>query len=467
MQTFVEHDDLFEAATGTSLPKESQLKPAHPLPPINIASNKLDELINTLIPSFTKQLVELEVMRERVQRIDGCIIGTGEADFTKGNTVYTLAYKGKVFQLIDVPGIEGDEGKYANMVHQAVVKAHMVFYINGTNKKPENATAQKIRQFLRRGTKVCPIINVRGSADAYEFEEDRTSLEAHGGAVSALKQTTDVLSSILGQDVLFPGLCVQGLLAFSSLAMNNKTGATTIHPSRSMDLVVQQRNYLKHFKSTKVMYEFSQIRAVANVLHTKLLTFKEDIIESNKTKARELLKENSISLRGVLNDYQKFIKEIEPELKKCKESICSAIESFERLVSVGRNNIWSEFFNTVSAEAHEIVAENFGDNDMITRKINKIFKEHQSVISIRLQEQFENETETLQKKMKQAMERLIQDVQRIQFQQKLNLGKDDHMVVYDATSLDMDLGLKEWGEIAFNIGTYALTGATIDRKSVV
>jgi len=461
MHTLVAEDDLFESASGILPQKDAEFKPAHHLPPIKAASNKLDELINTLFPSFTKLLVEFEVTRERAQRVDGCIIGTGEADFTKGNTVYTLHYKGKVFQLIDVPGIEGDEGKYVNMVHQAVAKAHMVFYVNGTNKKPEKATAEKIRQFLRRGTQVCPIINIRGSADAYEFEEDRTSLEAHGGATSALKQTTDVLNSVLGQEVLFPGLCAQGLMAFSSLAMNAKTRHTTIHASRNKDLVLQQRNYLKHFTSTKAMFEFSQIRAVAKVLHTKLGTFKEDIIESNKTKVRELLKENAGVLKEALNDHRKFITKVEPEFKKCRESISGATEIFERLVSAGRKNLWSEFFNNLSAEADEIVAQNFGDNDVIKSKINKAFKDRQGAMTKKLQAQLEEHTETLQQNMKQAMERLIQDIRRVEFQQKINFADDDQKAVYQAMDLNMDLGLKEWGAIAFNIGSYAITGATI------
>lgn len=65
--------------------------------------------------------------------------------------------------MIDVPGIEGDEGKYAHMVRQAVAKAHLVFYVNGTSKKPEG-NGGKIRAYLRRGTQVCPLVNVRSGA---------------------------------------------------------------------------------------------------------------------------------------------------------------------------------------------------------------------------------------------------------------------------------------------------------------
>lgn len=461
MENVIKADDLFERATGAPLSKDEQPTSSHRLPPIKVASLKIDELINTKIPFYVNLLVELERARELAQQVDGRIIGTGEADFTKGNTVYSLNYEGRIFQLIDVPGIEGDEGKYVNMVQQAVAKAHMIFYVNGTNKKPEKATANKIKHFLRRGTQVCPIINIRGNADSYEFEEDRRSLEAHGGATAALKQTTIVLNEVLGSDVLLTGQCVQGLLAFSSLAMNAKTHRTTIHPSRSKDLVLQQRNYLKHFPSTRAMFDFSQIRTVAKVLHTKLGTFKEDIVESNKTKVRELLRENADNLKKELDDHQKFIATVEPEFRTCRASIAASTERFERIISASRKNLWCDFFNKLSAEFDEIVSENFGNNDVITRKMKRTFKNRQSAITEKMQEQLNEHAYALQEDMNRAMERLIQDVRRVEFLQKKDFGTDGQSTVYRVMDHDTHFDLSEFGSILFNIGSYALSGATI------
>ena len=230
MSTAMDLNALCDEATGAATPHKP-ISPVQPgLPAIRVASKRLEELLNVQLPALLQSAVALEKSKTSVRRVDGRIIGTGEADFTKGNTLYTLNYKGKTFQLIDVPGIEGDESKYAHMVRQAVAKAHLVFYVNGTNKKPEKATAEKIRSYLRRGTQVCPLVNVRGNADAYEFEEDRESLDNHGGASTALTQTMGVLKSVLGQEVLLPGYCVQGLLAFSSLAIHSESRSTTIHP---------------------------------------------------------------------------------------------------------------------------------------------------------------------------------------------------------------------------------------------
>lgn len=452
---------LCDEATGAAT-QHKPISPVQPgLPAIRVASKRLEELLNVQLPALLQSAVALEKSKTSVRRVDGRIIGTGEADFTKGNTLYTLNYKGKTFQLIDVPGIEGDESKYAHMVRQAVAKAHLVFYVNGTNKKPEKATAEKIRSYLRRGTQVCPLVNVRGNADAYEFEEDRESLDTHGGASTALTQTMGVLKSVLGQDVLLPGYCVQGLLAFSSLAIHSKSRSTTIHPSRDHDLLIQQRNYLKHFASTQTMFEFSQVKPVAQVLHAKLGTFREDIIESNKVKVRELLIENADVLQTALKEHQTFIARVTPEFEKCRVAINEALKSFERLTAAGRKNLWSDFFNQLSERADEIVAEHFGDNDLIAMKLKSAFKTRQEGMGARLRGQFEEQVEVLQSSISQAMERLIQDVQRVKFQQRITFDEGSQKALYRSAELDMALGLKGWGSIAFSVGSYALTGAGI------
>jgi hypothetical protein len=459
MSSVLELNDLFEEATGTT-PQKHALPATQRLPAIRAASRNLEYLLNVQLPALLESAVVQEKLNANVRRVDGRIIGTGEADFTKGNTIYTLHYKGKTFQLIDVPGIEGDESKYALMVREAVAKAHLVFYVNGNNKKPEKGTAEKIRSYLRHGTQVCPLVNVHKLPDAYEFEDDRASLESPDGPEVALKQQTlGVLETVLGQEVLLPGLCVQGLLAFSSLAINSEKRTTSIHPSRQHDLLIHQRNYLKHFASAKAMFEFSQVKAVAQVLHTKLATFREDIIESNKVKVRELLTENIDVLQAALKDHQTFMARVEPEFEKCREAINGAVQTFERLITAGRKNLWNEFFNDLTEKADQIVAEHFGDNDRITTELKKAFNIRQEDIGERMQVQFEEHLLALQNSVGQAMTRLIQDVRRVEFQQRIALDEGEQKAVYHAVQLDMDLGLKGWGSIAFNIGSYALAGA--------
>ena len=449
-----ELDELFEEAT--SMP--SSVVPTTSVSQhIEVSSPTLDALLNRQLTALLDMLVVYERQKAQVHRVDGLIIGTGEADFTKGNTLYPLNYKGKRFQLIDVPGIEGDESKYAHMVREAIAKAHLVFYVNGTNKKPEKATAQKIRNYLRLGTQVCPLVNVRGNADAYEFEEDRESLKNHGDSTTALQQTEEVLRSVLGSKVMQTGHCVQGLLAFSALAIDAQTGRTTIHSSRSRDLVIQQRNYQKHFTSRKSMYEFSQIQSVAKVLHDKLSTFREDMIESNKTKVYELLVENLETLKNLYISHEAFVAKTKPEFDKCREAIKQAQERFEQLVVTGRKNLWEKLFNSLKEDADEIVEQNFGENKIISNKIERAFKNRQESLKNALQEQYEKYLADLQKDLQQAMRRLLEDVSRVEFE-KLLSDSENMNINYKTPELGIGLEFGDYGWMALNIGSYAVAG---------
>jgi len=423
-------------------------------------SKRLHAVFNNELPGLLEACMVLEKQRISATKVDGRIIGTGAADFTTDNTCYKLKHDdGKTFQLFDVPGIEGNEAKYASMVKAAVAKAHLVIYVNGTNKKPEKATAEKIRAYLHRGTTVYPVVNVRGSADAYEFDEDRVELAQHGQCGKALEQTVDVLNSVLGENALMPGHCVQGLLGFSALAMNRD--GSTIHPSRAGDLAIQQRNYLKHFGSSARMLEFSQLKRIAGVLDAKRATFRQDIIESNKGKLRELLAESIAELTVIREDHTAFLADVAPEFTKCREAINASLATFERLLGIGRRNVWDKFFNELSSQADTIVAEHFGDNDLITSEISAAFLAQQQQAESSLDAQLGEQLTQLQDSLAQAARRLVEDVHRVNFQQHLNMTNSGMSLHFSKDDMDVDLSMKDWGSIAFNIGSYALTGASI------
>jgi len=414
------------------------------------------------------QAAELCLVRARADahRVDGAIIGTGAADFTTNNICYTLHHgEGKTFQLFDVPGIEGDEARYAGMVKAAVAKAHLVIYVNGTNKKPEKPTAEKIGAYLKRGTQVCPIVNVRGNADSYEFDDARVTLSDHGKCEEALAQTVGVLEGVLGPQVLMKGHCVQGLLGFSALAMRGGGGddstESTVTPARAHDLALQQRNYLKHFGSPQAMFAFSRMAQVADVLRQKMGSFRQDIVESNKGKVRELLVEHIAALEGMLAEHRAFLARVAPEFDKCRAAVDAALASFERVLGAGRKNLWLAFFNALSEQADAIVAKHFGDNDQITRRINDAFASQQKATEKHLQDQFDATLATLKEGLAQATTRLVEDVRRVDFQQRIQAGGHAGVLDCQFAELDMDLGLEDWGSILLTIGSYAMSGATI------
>jgi hypothetical protein len=403
-------------------------------------------------------LLDFERAKRASYQIDGRIIGTGEADFTKGNTLYVLKHQERIFQLMDVPGIEGNETRYTDLVQEAIAKAHLVIYVNGTNKKPESATVEKIRNYLRRGTFVCPIINVRGLADAYEFEEDRTALSAHQNSSEALKQTQSTLSAALGEEILLPGYCVQGLMAFSALAISPYSGASSIHPSREHDLGVHQRKFIKCFETPTAMRDFCKIDEVAGVLQSKLSTFKEDIVESNKTKVRELLRTTIFDLEQMRARNSAFLKEIEVEFENCQRSIDEAMKRFINHVNQNSRGLYDALFNDLKDTADIVVADHIGEDEVMGRKINQIFRDGLKRVEGQERAMLEQALVALHANICQSTERLFENIQRIDFQQRIQFGTLAQTAVYK--SLSTGLGWDEAGLFLKNIASYALSFGT-------
>lgn len=98
---------------------------------------------------------------------DGSIIGDGRADFTRQTQAYAFESDGQHFQLLDVPGIEGDERKVSEQINNAVKRAHAVFYVTAKAAPPQTGdtgrpgTLEKIQAQLGAQTEVWTLYNKR------------------------------------------------------------------------------------------------------------------------------------------------------------------------------------------------------------------------------------------------------------------------------------------------------------------
>lgn len=73
-----------------------------------------------------------------------------------------MTIDGIPFTLIDAPGIEGNEEDYKDEIKEALSKAHCIVYIQGENKAPDAAIANKIKKYLNNWVKIYSAFNVRG-----------------------------------------------------------------------------------------------------------------------------------------------------------------------------------------------------------------------------------------------------------------------------------------------------------------
>lgn len=420
----------------------------------------ITHLNQQLVQNLTEQR-KLEGFRLSPTKPDGLIIGTGEADFTKGNVSYDFNYREKTFQLIDVPGIEGDEGKYEHLVKQAIEKAHLVIYVNGTNKKPEEVTASKIKRYINQHAKIYAICNVRGKADSYEFEDDQVSLlRTHGDIEGVLDQTLTVLKQNIGSDLIEGGQCLQGLLAFSGLAFDQEQNETTISFSRK-DLIKSQKSYKKDFGSLEKMKSFSQVDRLEEKIISKFSTFEQDIVESNKLKIARKIEE----VIGVIQEQLKIHLELQTKIKKeldvGKDSIVRALAEFESNLSNKTNNAVSLAFSDIADDGCNVIENYFGENDAISSKIQRIINNESNLLGRKMEEIKESTYQQFKNNLKEIVQRVGRSIEQVQINFDLDHSADlafsiqmSNTAMFDASSMKKELmAIGGYAALGFSIGT--------------
>ncbi len=259
---------------------------------------------------------------ENRNKEDGLIVGDGRHDFTKTYDEYKLSIGGVPFTLIDVPGIEGNEDDFKDVIKAALHKAHCVFYVQGHNKKPDTATAGKIKKYLGDWVKVYSVYNVRGGVSNYDEAEERETLLTPG-----VRKTEELIKSefkdILGQ-VYAGHITIQGLLAMSSKAC--------FSPERE-DLIRGQRKLLNYFDgSVDKILQFSQFQTLVNVVESKAANFEQEIIESNKQKLISLTGKIGADMENEKMSAEGSLVRLEDSLKNIRIEICN-----NRLSNAGKN----------------------------------------------------------------------------------------------------------------------------------
>jgi predicted nucleic acid-binding Zn-ribbon protein len=288
------------------------------------------------INKFEIKITELTAKLEELG--DGRIIGTGVQDFTQGVHYYELNYKNQPIVLIDIPGIEGNEDRFTTMIKRALIKAHAIFYINGSDKKPEEKTLEKIKHFLRDQTEVYSISNIRGNADSYEFDEDREKLSTtHKDLEKNAVLTKEVLRKVL-QDKYKGHLNVQGLLAFLSCTKY-------INPLRK-DFQKSHNKILNLFGNRKNIQKFSNIHSIEQL-----------IIEQQPFAATKIQIANLQTLIGVSSRFADDITQYQEQALSHDliEHVAKEFSGYQNEVKINKDRLRHSLKRTGSEAAEAII----------------------------------------------------------------------------------------------------------------
>lgn len=350
---------------------------------------------------------------DKRKKEDGLIVGDGRHDFTKTYEEYHLSIAGHPFTLIDVPGIEGNEAEFKDVIKTALHKAHCVFYVQGHNKKPDRATAEKIKKYLGDWVKVYSIYNVRGGVSNYDEEEERETLIT-SGVLKAESLIRAEFKTILG-DVYAGHVTLQGLLAMSAKASFS---------SKREDLIRGQQKLLKYFDgSADKVLEFSQFKTLTTLVEQKSSNFKSEIIEANKQKLISLAGNIATDVEQVMETQKNYLANLESNLRTINREVCN------NSMDLALRNITNKTKNAISSAYGELKSEIFDLIDNEPSNINQIAEQYQEDVIENLENRIKSIVNDELKKIRNTANRKIKDldgvnIKPIQFNRTVEVGAD-------------------------------------------
>ena len=350
---------------------------------------------------------------DKRKKEDGLIVGDGRHDFTKTYEEYHLSIAGHPFTLIDVPGIEGNEAEFKDVIKTALHKAHCVFYVQGHNKKPDRATAEKIKKYLGDWVKVYSIYNVRGGVSNYDEEEERETLITPGVLKSESLIQAE-FKTILG-DVYAGHVTLQGLLAMSAKA--------SFSPKRE-DLIRGQQKLLKYFGgSADKVLEFSQFKTLTTLVEQKALNFKSEIIEANKQKLVSLAGNIAADIEQVMESQKSYLANLDSNLRTINREVCNnSMDSALR-------NITNKTRNAITSSYGELKSRIFNLINEVPENINQLTEQNQQEVIENLENRIKSIVNDELKKVRDTANRKIKDldgvnIKPIQFNRTVEVGAD-------------------------------------------
>ncbi|WP_228530061.1 SMC family protein [Diaphorobacter caeni] len=227
---------------------------------------------------------------------DGSIIGNGRSDFTLQSHSYRFMAGGQQFQLVDVPGIEGDEKQVMGAIDSSVKKAHAVFYVTrnatppGSGSDGQEGTIDKIKRQLGKQTEVWAVFN-KSATNPQVLQGE--SLINQNDAVG-LADMGKSLTASLGAETYKGHVCVSGMPAFLA-------AATCLVPNNPH--LRSREKFLASMRADEILQR-SGMQAFLQFLRSDLCqNFQVKIRDANLKKIRSCLQDGISHLNQAKNNF--------------------------------------------------------------------------------------------------------------------------------------------------------------------
>ena len=381
--------------------------------------------------------------QNRMKGQDGLIVGDGRQDFTKDYQEYKMSIAGKPFTLIDVPGIEGNEDDFRDIIKEALHKAHCVFYVQ-KDQKPDSATAERIKSYLGDWVSVYSIMNVRGDVSFYDEEEERETLLT-SGVLKNEKLIKEAFQNILG-DVYKGNISLQALLAMCAKASFS---------NKREDLQRNQEKLIKYFGNADEVLRFSQFHTIRQLVEEKASSFTYEIAEANKQKMISLARRSANSMENALSSGDVDTSDIEQKLRDFKCDVYQILASTQTNIGQKVPGIIRTKLSKLKNELYGFVGQGFDTlKSNGHRRAYAISSEINAEITNAISSEINNATRKIDNKKK--------ELPSVRLKSNFNICINVNVNVDLSEALEeLDLNLDKIGNFAFKTAGMAATGAAI------
>ncbi|MEO7068583.1 MAG: hypothetical protein ABI114_16855 [Rhodanobacter sp.] len=336
---------------------------------------------------------------------DGGIIGDGRSDYTVATKSYSFQLGEHSCVLLDVPGIEGNEGKVREHIESAVQTAHVVFYVTSKAAAPQKGdgkvmgTLEKIARQLGPQTEVWTLYNKRATSPRQLQGASLTTNDEEG----SLKELDRRVGEQLGESY-------RGTRTLSAYPMFL---ASAEHLVPESDMARQRQKFLDQIP-TQSLLEKSGFNALESFLTTELVDdCKAKIKRSNFNKAREVV---CVVAEGIGALHREKFEQLGQDLVRDAEGACRqidlAVKSMKsRVRNAGRSAI-DHFERTVREEVYVCIDRKLG-NDDFKRELRRIMEVHSIVVTSDITSAVEMQSGRLKDQIGEVIERFKEQAEEL------------------------------------------------------
>ena len=311
---------------------------------------------------------------------DGHIIGNGRSDFTLKSQAYRFNVGAQKFQLIDVPGIEGDEKQVMSAIDASVKTAHAVFYVTrsatppGSGSDGKEGTIDKIKRQLGKQTEVWAIFNK--SVNNPQVLQGKTLISANDAeGLQAMDQT---LNNYLGTHTYKGHHCLSGMPAFLAVA-----SCFVPHSPH----VKNREKYLACMTQEELLQRTQMDRFVRFLRNDLCSNYQQKIRFANEKKVRTCLDDGITQLQQARQEFAKAATKLKTQLQSATSQLDGLLGSTSQKLKSECHNELDQLQSSMRADIYEFIDQD-NSNDDFKDYLTDVIEELKTSVGTSLEQRF-------------------------------------------------------------------------------